>query len=94
MPTKHSDLKTLRRMLKELERVLKVVPLSPVVSARVTELMEMIFLLTDDLIERTPASMLGALGGKKTAERGPDYYAKIAGMRKTKAGGRPSKRMI
>ena len=35
------------------------------------------------------ASDLGKLGGEKTAERGPEYYAKIQAMRKVKAGGRP-----
>jgi len=40
-------------------------------------------------ISITPASLLGSIGGKKTAERGPDYFRKIAAMRKTRAGGRP-----
>lgn len=48
--------------------------------------------LSKDLANRPPEAVaLGAIGGKKTAERGPEYYAKIAGMRKTKAGGRPRK---
>jgi len=38
---------------------------------------------------------LGAKGGKKTAERmtaqDPDYFKKLAALRKTKAGGRPKK---
>src|ERR1700680_1053121 len=37
----------------------------------------------------TPASLLGSIGGRKTAERGPEYFKRIAGMRKTRAGGRP-----
>jgi hypothetical protein len=37
------------------------------------------------------ASILGRMGGQHTAERGPEYFRKIAGMRKTKAGGRPRK---
>ena len=37
------------------------------------------------------ASVLGKLGGQKTAERGPEYYAEIQAMRKTRAGGRPPK---
>jgi hypothetical protein len=41
-------------------------------------------------IEQAP-SVLGTKGGQKTAERGPDYYRKIAAMRKTHAGGRPKK---
>ena len=35
------------------------------------------------------AADLGRLGGMKTAERGPEYYAEIQAKRKTKAGGRP-----
>jgi len=37
------------------------------------------------------AVTLGRRGGRKTAERGPEYYRKISGLRKTKAGGRPRK---
>lgn len=33
----------------------------------------------------------GRKGGKKTAERGPEYYKQIAAMRKTRGGGRPKK---
>jgi len=42
-------------------------------------------------LSMNPASLLGSIGGKKTAERGPEYYARIAGMRKTRGGGRPRK---
>jgi len=35
------------------------------------------------------ASELGKLGGQKTAERGPEYYAEIQALRKVRAGGRP-----
>lgn len=34
---------------------------------------------------------LGRQGGLKTAERGPEYFKKIAAMRKTRSGGRPRK---
>lgn len=48
--------------------------------------------MTDNLIATpTVAASLGKKGGTKTAERGPEYFAKIAGMRKTNAGGRPKK---
>ncbi|HML17944.1 MAG TPA: hypothetical protein VK419_13015 [Bryobacteraceae bacterium] len=33
----------------------------------------------------------GRKGGKKTAERGPEYFKQIAAMRKKHAGGRPKK---
>ncbi len=73
MPAKHRDLQALRRLLKELERVLKLDPLPPGIQARSAELFQSIFALTDDLIQQTPASQLGTLGGMKTAERGSDY---------------------
>jgi hypothetical protein len=42
-------------------------------------------------LSMNPASLLGAIGGRKTAERGPDYFREIAAMRKTRAGGRPKR---
>jgi hypothetical protein len=39
----------------------------------------------------TAAQERGSKGGKKTAERGPDYFRQIAAMRKTRGGGRPRK---
>jgi len=47
--------------------------------------------LAEHLTTENPAVALGAKGGNKTAERGPEYFARIASMRKTKAGGRPRK---
>ena len=37
------------------------------------------------------AASLGQKGGQRTAERGPEYFRRIAAMRKTRAGGRPPK---
>ena len=39
----------------------------------------------------TAAVKQGRKGGMATAERGPDYFRKIAARRKTRAGGRPKK---
>ncbi len=39
--------------------------------------------------KKQAAAELGKLGGQKTAERGPEYYAKIQAMREKRAGGRP-----
>jgi len=33
----------------------------------------------------------GKIGGRETAKRGPEYFRKIAGMRKNRKGGRPKK---
>jgi len=44
-------------------------------------------------MKKNPAAVaLGRLGGQATAERGPNYFRKIAAMRKTRAGGRPPKK--
>jgi hypothetical protein len=91
MASKRTDLNALRRMLKELERVLKMGPLPPGIAARSSELLTSSIALTEDLIEQTPAAFLGSLGGQETAKRGPEYYARIASLRKTRAGGRPKK---
>jgi hypothetical protein len=40
--------------------------------------------------DKNPAAVeLGKLGGQKTAERGPEYYAEIQAKRQTRGGGRP-----
>lgn len=91
MPSKRADLQALKRLIRELERVLKLDPLPSGIQKRSQELFQAIYGLTDDLIEKSPASVLGSLGGQKTAERGPEYYRQIAAMRKSRAGGRPKK---
>jgi len=39
----------------------------------------------------TAPAKLGSKGGKKTAERGSDWFRQLAAKRKTHAGGRPKK---
>ena len=41
-----------------------------------------------EAVAGTPAK-IGRKGGQKTAERGPEYFKRIAGMRKERKGGRP-----
>lgn len=43
----------------------------------------------DKNTKNSAAAELGRLGGEKTAERGPEYYAEIQAKRKVRAGGRP-----
>lgn len=43
------------------------------------------------LTKNPAAAWLGSLGGRKTAQRGPDYYRKLQAKRKIHAGGRPKK---
>jgi len=44
--------------------------------------------MADKHAKQNPAE-LGRIGGKKTAERGPEYYAEIQAKRQTRGGGRP-----
>jgi hypothetical protein len=83
------DLKALYALIFEAKTTVELAKLPEGRSARAAELLTAALALCDDLIQTKPAAALGAKGGKKTAERGPEYFAKIAAMRKTKAGGRP-----
>jgi hypothetical protein len=96
-PSTRRDLKALRNLINQADLVLATIP-SPhpsVASAR--ESLNAALELSKDLVKRTAdplksgAAILGAKGGSKTAQRGPDYYASIAAMRKNRRGGRPRK---
>ena len=87
------DLKALRRMISEAHQILQTSPELPQGrTARALELLGDSVVLADYLLTIEPAAVLGKMGGKATAKRGPEYFRKIAAMRKTKAGGRPAKR--
>jgi hypothetical protein len=89
---KTQDLKALRRMISEAHQILETSPELPQGrTARALELLGDSVLLADYLLTIEPAAVLGKMGGKATAKRGPEYFRKIAGMRKTRAGGRPRK---
>jgi hypothetical protein len=89
VPAKHQDLKALRSLIHEADKLLSTTNLPEGRSQRAHELLGAAVKLADHLLTEKPAAVLGAKGGKKTAERGPEYFAKIAAMRKTRAGGRP-----
>ncbi len=91
---KRADLKALRNMIAEAETILTTTTLPQGRAERTRELLGTAVKLADHLLTEKPAALLGAKGGKKTAERGPDYFAKIAAMRKTKGGGRPKKEIM
>ena len=98
-PSTRRDLKALYRLVNQADLVLDIIPKPDPSIASERESLTAALALTKDLVERSlekpvqsnPAAELGAKGGQKTAERGPEYFAKIAGMRKTNAGGRPKK---
>jgi hypothetical protein len=89
------DLKALRGMIAEALTILETTTLPQGRAERARELLGTAVKLADHLANEKPAAVLGARGGKTTAQRmkekDPDYYKKIAAMRKTRAGGRPRK---
>lgn len=88
---KRGDLKALRNIIGEADTILSTTTLPQGRSERAHELLGTAVKLADHLLSEKPATVLGAKGGRKTAQRGPDYFAKIAAMRKTRGGGRPPK---
>jgi hypothetical protein len=91
---KRQDLKALRRMIAEAHQLIQTSPELPEGrTARANKLLGDAVVLADFLFTVEPAAVLGKMGGKATAKRGPEYFRKIAGMRKTRAGGRPHKQV-
>jgi hypothetical protein len=86
---KRNDLKALRNLIAEAHELLLTTDLPQGRSQRAAELLTAAVHLTDDLLTQSPAAALGKKGGKATAKRGPDYFRKIASMRKEFKGGRP-----
>ena len=86
------DLETLRNLIEEAQLTISTIDIPQGRGKRAVKLLDSALALTDDLIALPPAAvMLGQRGGAKTAERGPDYFRKIAAKRKTHGGGRPKK---
>jgi len=92
---KRADLKALRNMIAEADTILTTTTLPQGRAERARELLGTAVKLADHLLTEKPAAVLGAKGGKTTAKlmtaKDPDYYKRIAAMRKTRAGGRPKK---
>jgi hypothetical protein len=86
-----TDLRALRNMIDEAHLLLATTELPEGRLKRARELLGTALKLTDHLLSESPAVTLGKLGGQKIAERGPDYFRKLAAKRKTHAGGRPRK---
>lgn len=92
MPAKDRelDLNALRNLIDEAHVILTTIDLPQGRAKRAAQLLTSALALTDDLIANpTTAVTLGQRGGMKTAERGPAYFKRIAGMRKKRSGGRP-----
>ena len=76
-------------MIAEAEKTLSTTTLPQGRAERTRELLGTALELADYLLTIQPAATLGKKGGLKTAERGPEYFRKIAAMRKVRGGGRP-----
>ena len=89
MARSKNDLKALRNMILEAQRIIATTPLPEGRSERADELLTAAVKLSDFLLLESPAVALGKKGGKATAKRGPDYFRKIAAMSKEHKGRRP-----
>ncbi len=80
-------------MIAESQHILATTALPEGRSERAYELLTAAVALADELLTESPAAVLGKKGGKVMAKRGPEYFRKIAGMRKEHKGGRPPKQV-
>ena len=88
------ELGTLRKLIAETDHILATTDLPQNRTARCRELLSAALALTDDLLAQAKlpaAALLGAKGGSVTAQRGSDYFRKLAARRKHHRGGRPPK---
>ena len=91
------DLRALKNLIDQADLVLATIsnPHPSIASAR--ESLNAALALSKDLADRfsdpvsSAATLMGARGGSKTAERGPELYTKISAMRTKRSGGRPRK---
>lgn len=95
-PSVQRDLKAFRNLINQADLSLALAPGNPsIASAR--ESLNAAFALSKDLVKRiadlimSGAAVLGSKGGSNTSERGPEYFARIAGMRTNRHGGKPRK---
>jgi hypothetical protein len=89
------ELSALRNLISEADQVLETCPSLPENrTARCRELLASALALTADLLKqaKTPSAVaLGRKGGRASAQKGSDYFRKLAAKRKTHGGGRPRK---
>lgn len=88
------QLKTLKKLISETDKILATTDLPQNRTARCRELLSSALALTEDLLTQAKmpaAAALGRKGGSVTAKRGSDYFRQLAARRKTHGGGRPRK---
>lgn len=89
------ELAALKNLISETDRILATTPELPENrTARCRELLRSALALADDLLsqsKQSAAASLGRKGGSVIAQRGSDYFRKLAARRKHHRGGRPRK---
>jgi hypothetical protein len=86
------DMHALRNLIDEAHVLVSTADLPQGRGKRAEKILTAALAMVDDFIAQPPAAVtLGQRGGLKTAERGSEYFRKIAAKRKTKSGGRPKK---
>jgi hypothetical protein len=95
MASNRTELRSLQKLIRETDLILSTTPPLPENrTARCRELLSAALALADDLLAQAKmpaAAMLGAKGGSVTAQKGSDYFRKLAARRKHHRGGRPPK---
>jgi hypothetical protein len=90
-----TELAALKNLISEADLILETLPPLPENrTARCRELLASALALTSDLLKqaRTPSAVaLGRKGGQASAQKGSDYFRRLAAKRKTHGGGRPRK---
>jgi len=90
-----TELSALKNLISETDQILATTPELPENRTdRCRELLASALALTGDLLKqaRTPSAVaLGRKGGLASAQKGSDYFRKLAARRKTHGGGRPRK---
>ncbi len=93
--SQRKEFAALKNLISETDQILATTPELPENrTARCRELLRSALALTDDLLKQAKlpaAATLGRKGGSVTAQRGSDYFRKLAARRKTHGGGRPRK---
>jgi hypothetical protein len=97
MASYRAELTALKGLIRQADTILATTPPLPENrTAAARELLASALALAGDLLKQTKlpaAAALGARGGSKTAKRGSDYFRQLAAKRKTRAGGRPRKKV-
>ncbi len=89
-----TELNALKRLISETDLILATTKLPENRTARCRELLGSALVITDNLLSQSKmpaAAALGQKGGAVTAQKGSDYFRKLAARRKHHRGGRPPK---